>query len=100
MMARVCNHDNVVQFIGIVLPPTPAVITRYMANGSVEDVLIRPGRRNIRADLSIVNMLDMAKQAAAGVLHLHCENVIHRDLGKVSPSLLSLPQRGLNVFRA
>jgi serine/threonine protein kinase len=81
MMARVCNHDNVVQFIGVILPPLPSVVTRFMARGSVEDVMVKPGPRNTRDSIPFVSIVLMAKEAAAGVLHLHCENVIHRDLG-------------------
>lgn len=48
MMSRVCNHDNVVQFVGVVVEPRPAVVTKFMRCGSLEDVLVKSGARNRR----------------------------------------------------
>ncbi len=80
MMSRVCNHEHIVKFVGVVLPPHSSVVTTFMARGSVEDCLIRPGPKNSRFSTSLLQMLQMVVQAASGVLHLHAEGVIHRDL--------------------
>jgi hypothetical protein len=48
MMQRVARHENVIQFVGIVMPPNSAVVTRLM-QASVEDLLVRPGPKNIRS---------------------------------------------------
>ena len=41
---------------------------------------MRDGPRNRRSSLSWKQIMSMAMNAAAGVVHLHRENVIHRDL--------------------
>jgi serine/threonine protein kinase/ankyrin repeat protein len=79
-MARVCNHDNVVPLVGMVLEPVPSVIMTFMPGGSVEDLLVLPGPRSIRKYVKWFAVLKMLRDAAAGVLHLHCQGVIHRDL--------------------
>ena len=51
-----------------------------MRNGSVEDILVKPGPRNLRRGVAYSTLTRMAAEAAAGVVHLHGEDVIHRDL--------------------
>jgi len=75
VLSRVCNHSCVVQFVGICLSPTPAVITRYMPRGSVDNFLVK---NQEAVDHMLV--IRMALEAALGVHHLHQEEVIHRDL--------------------
>lgn len=41
MMRRVCNHDSIVQFVGVLLRPRPAVVTKFMRSGSLEELLVR-----------------------------------------------------------
>jgi hypothetical protein len=80
LMSRVCNHDNVVPLIGIVIAPVMAVVMKYMSGGSVEDLLVVPGPRNIRAQVPWYAVVKMLRDAAAGILHLHKQHVIHRDI--------------------
>jgi serine/threonine protein kinase len=77
-MARVCNHANVIDFVGVVLDPRPALVTRFMVMGSVEDMLVRPGPRRRR--LPLLRIVRMAADAAAGMVHLHMSGIVHRDL--------------------
>jgi hypothetical protein len=64
MMSRVCNHDHVVQFIGVIMPPHSAVVTKFMACGSVEDLLVRQGPRYRRDRLSLARIVRMAVEGA------------------------------------
>lgn len=81
VMERVCHHDNVVQFVGVLLEPKRSVVTRFMPRGSVQDVLVQRGARQFARDrLRWADLVRMAADAAAGILHLHREGVIHRDL--------------------
>eukprot|EP00752_Nemacystus_decipiens_P001312 g1302.t1 len=75
MLAKVCNHNCVVQFVGVLFRPTPSVVTMFMENGSVEDMLVSS---NSPAKKELV--VRMAIEAAKGVIHLHREGVVHRDL--------------------
>ncbi|CAN0190357.1 unnamed protein product, partial [Hapterophycus canaliculatus] len=71
----VCNHNCVVQFVGVLLRPVPSVVTMFMENGSVEDMLVSsdsPATKPL--------VVRMAIEAAKGVIHLHREGVVHRDL--------------------
>eukprot|EP00753_Platysulcus_tardus_P020785 PLAT8402.1.p2 GENE.PLAT8402.1~~PLAT8402.1.p2 ORF type:complete len:236 (-),score=120.67 PLAT8402.1:76-741(-) len=75
-METVGNHPNVVGFCGACsIPPHMCLVTPYMRNGSVYDVLV-----SRREPVELPLILQMAGDAAAGVLHLHSEGVIHRDL--------------------
>jgi len=80
MMARVSHHENIVQFIGVLLTPRPCVVTKLMRGGSVEDMLVVPGPLNKRKSISEQKIVEMLCDAAAGILHLHSEGVIHRDI--------------------
>ena len=91
-MARVGYHDHVVPLLGIVIAgPEDArddgccdgcgveLLTRYMARGSVRDILDASGRGECGAP-DWATVLRWAADAAAGVLHLHAEGIIHRDI--------------------
>lgn len=62
----VCNHNCVVQFVGVLLRPVPSVVTMFMENGSVEDMLVSSDKKATK-DL----VCRMAIEAAKGVIHLH-----------------------------
>lgn len=62
----VCNHNCVVQFVGVLFRPTPSVVTMFMENGSVEDMLVS-GDGSAKKEL----VVRMAIEAAKGVIHLH-----------------------------
>eukprot|EP01087_Luapelamoeba_hula_P024118 TRINITY_DN9065_c0_g1_i1.p1 TRINITY_DN9065_c0_g1~~TRINITY_DN9065_c0_g1_i1.p1 ORF type:complete len:717 (-),score=128.66 TRINITY_DN9065_c0_g1_i1:126-2276(-) len=74
-LERYSHHPNIVKFCGISTEfPHYAIITEFMEKGSLRDLLIRNN------DLSWKRIVGFAVDAAAGVLHLHCEKIIHRDL--------------------
>eukprot|EP00752_Nemacystus_decipiens_P002890 g2689.t1 len=75
MLAKVCNHNCVVQFVGVLFQPTPSVVTMFMENGSVEDMLVSS---NSPAKKELV--VRMAIEAAKGMIHLHREGVVHNYL--------------------
>ncbi|PRP87381.1 hypothetical protein PROFUN_01643 [Planoprotostelium fungivorum] len=68
------SHPNVVLFIGMTIPPQPlTMITEFCEGGSLFDHL-----RNHEADLPL--KMSWIVGIALGMLHLHKENVVHRDL--------------------
>ena len=87
MMAAL-RHPNVVGFLGVCLEP-PCIVTEYCARGSLTDVL-----RGAKTSPQKASMLDwskrlnMALDAAKGMLYLHnhAPPIVHRDLK--SPNLL------------
>lgn len=65
-MYAVCNHNCVVQFVGVLFRPTPSVVTMFMENGSVEGLLVSgdsPAKKELVGRMAI--------EAAKGVIHLH-----------------------------
>lgn len=78
VMSRVCHHDHVVEFVGVVLGADPVVVTKYCAQGNLASILVGSGAREPRMPLA--DRVNLLAQAAAGVLHLHREMIIHRDL--------------------
>ncbi|KAL6072594.1 mitogen-activated protein kinase kinase kinase 9, variant 2 [Balamuthia mandrillaris] len=94
MMERLSKHPNVVKFIGVVMQKqyhhhnedlkndlnnnvdlSFALILEYCPFGSLYDVVVKRKQR-----LPLVTLLRVARDIAAGILHLHKENVIHRDI--------------------
>jgi hypothetical protein len=76
---RVCRHPNVVRFIGATTKlPDLCLVFEYLPNGSLENVLFRQKRFASVADLP--RLVQIAEDCAAGVLHLHEESVVHRDI--------------------
>ena len=67
-------HANVVQFLGICTEPKLLIITEYLPYGSVHSLL------HSKVTLNITTTIKLAMRAAAGMHHLHSENIIHRDL--------------------
>jgi len=76
MMERVGNHPRVVRFLGVCATPGQplCIATEYLPGGAV-DRLLYSGR-----DLSFSLRMQWAMDAATGVLHLHAERIIHRDI--------------------
>ena len=79
------RHPNIVSFMGMCSSP-PCIITEFCAKGSLTDVL--KAAKHDPASLPWKERVRMAKEAATGMLHLHCQvpPIIHRDLK--SPNLL------------
>jgi serine/threonine protein kinase len=73
--ARAGNHPCVVKFIGVCTKQGHfCIVSEFCAKGSLERLV----RGNNRASLPLRTIVQMARDAAAGILHLHCESVIHR----------------------
>ncbi|PRP78274.1 LRR receptor-like serine/threonine-protein kinase GSO1-like [Planoprotostelium fungivorum] len=67
-------HPNIVTFIGMTFPPQSlSLITEFCAGGSLYEFL----RKN---DCMMDEKLKFISEIALGMLHLHKEKVIHRDL--------------------
>jgi len=84
----------VVEFVGFV-PSKLAVVTRYMANGSLQHMLYTPKPTAAAGPFGAVGVglpsefgsiarevcvVRMALEAAQGLQHLHSQGVIHRDV--------------------
>jgi serine/threonine protein kinase len=81
MMASL-RHPSIVMYLGVCLDP-PAVVTEYCARGSLADVLKRARTSPLlAAQLDWARRLNMALDAAKGMLYLHscAPPIIHRDL--------------------
>lgn len=80
------RSPHVVLFMGVCLDPL-ACVTEYCAQGSLFDVLRRARKQpEAAARLTWKRRLNMALEAALGMLYLHNMGVLHRDLK--SPNLL------------
>ncbi|PRP84431.1 putative leucine-rich repeat receptor-like protein kinase [Planoprotostelium fungivorum] len=67
-------HPNLVMFIGMTIPPQPlTMITEFCDGGSLYDY-IRKNKVDFDLKMKWINGI------ALGMLHLHKENVVHRDL--------------------
>lgn len=75
-MSRVGPHPCVVALLGVSKHDgRPCIVSEFMPRGSLLDVL-----RGGNPQPSLVQCLEMARDAAAGVVHLHAAGVVHRDL--------------------
>lgn len=75
IMEKYSNHPCIVKFCGISTKfPHYCIVTEYMERGCVRDALAD------NPDLPWKTIVGMALDAAAGILHLHAEHIIHRDL--------------------
>ena len=74
------RHPNIVQFYGYCMSPRYCIVMEYMPQGSLYDLLY--SRKDIQWELRIRMAIDMAR----GLLYLHEENIIHRDIK--SPNVL------------
>ncbi|MBP9726570.1 MAG: protein kinase [Gammaproteobacteria bacterium] len=69
------RHPNVIMLYGICLPPQQfGMVLEFMANGSLDQVLQRPG------ECSLSTRLTFALEMVSGLLYLHSKNIVHRDL--------------------
>jgi serine/threonine protein kinase len=77
MMRKMSHHPNIIRLFGICDDPTNfAIISQLCSNGSLHDILSkRPA-----GEIPWHRIVGIARDAAAGAYHLHCENLIHRDL--------------------
>ncbi|PRP88496.1 protein kinase domain-containing protein [Planoprotostelium fungivorum] len=74
ILHRLRAHPNVVMFIGMTIPPDPlSLVTEFCEGGGLYEYL----RKN---EVDWDTKLQFIKGIAQGMLHLHIEKVIHRDL--------------------
>mmetsp|Transcript_33593 Transcript_33593/g.84354 ORF Transcript_33593/g.84354 Transcript_33593/m.84354 type:complete len:607 (+) Transcript_33593:3-1823(+) len=76
LVHKLSHHPNVINFIGACTEaPNFALVTEWCPNGSMYDLLVKKKR-----PLTMLQLVRMMLGAAAGILHLHIEGVIHRDI--------------------
>lgn len=74
-LSRLRPHRRLVGFIGACEEPSLLIVTEFMPNGSLHN-LLHVSKTALAAD----RQLGMATQVTEGVVHLHDEGLIHRDL--------------------
>eukprot|EP01090_Pellita_catalonica_P014504 TRINITY_DN3719_c0_g1_i1.p1 TRINITY_DN3719_c0_g1~~TRINITY_DN3719_c0_g1_i1.p1 ORF type:complete len:592 (+),score=94.84 TRINITY_DN3719_c0_g1_i1:26-1801(+) len=78
LMERLGRHPNVVSFFGAITKNTSkmSLVIEWAGNGSVQDAFIK----DQTTEISLLTTLKIARDAACGIVHLHEEQVIHRDI--------------------
>ncbi len=76
LLQRCNSHPNIIKFIGMVHKgSTICIVTAFCAKGSLHEAYI------VRRDpYTLGDTCRILRDAALGVLHLHKEHVIHRDI--------------------
>jgi len=74
LMKKLRPHVNVVQFLGITSSPSLCIVTEFLDQGSLFKLVFSSSK----IDANI--LMNVVKGIAAGMLHLHREGVVHRDL--------------------
>jgi len=87
MMSKASGHANIIPLVGVVIQRDPyndpqvAIVTKYMSNGSLHDMLVNSASANYHGKtIPILELIAMAGKAASGVSELHGRGIIHRDL--------------------
>ena len=76
VMNLIGDHPNVIRLIGVCSKaPNLCLVTPWVTHGSLEDLLFKK-----REQLPLKTRIRVARDIAAGILHLHFEGIIHRDL--------------------
>jgi len=75
LMTRCSNHPNVIKFIGTCIENAQICIVTELQRCSVFDAVVERKEAFTKRDI-----LRILYQSACGVLHLHMEGVIHRDI--------------------
>jgi serine/threonine protein kinase len=77
-MRALPQHRNVCQFLGVLLLPSFAIVTRFYALGGLEGVVYKD-RPDI-APLSKAFVRRVLLGVARGLRHLHQHGIVHRDI--------------------
>ncbi|KAL6060152.1 Tyrosine-protein kinase jak2 [Balamuthia mandrillaris] len=79
IMQKLRPHTNVLQLLGVAYQDnTPFCITELMPKGNLWHFLqTKEGKEFVQ---TTTNLVQMAKEIAAGMNHLHSEGIVHRDL--------------------
>lgn len=79
MMERLSNHPNIVKFVGAITKGDEgasfALVTEFCPRGSLYDLLVKKKKK-----LPLITLVRMARDIASGILHLHKEMIVHRDI--------------------
>lgn len=79
VMNQIGDHPNVIRLIGVCsVPPNLCLVTPWITHGSLEDLLLKPRDPPLNLPLKVI--VRIARDIAAGILHLHLDQIIHRDL--------------------
>ncbi|KAL6055024.1 Tyrosine-protein kinase [Balamuthia mandrillaris] len=91
LMEKLGRHPNVVSFFGALTTGSyMSLVTEFAELGSVYDFLVVKQKQ-----LPFRTVVKIARDAALGILHLHCENVIHRDIAARNVLLKGPPYTAL-----
>jgi len=71
------RSPHVVFFYGCVVKPLPSLVTEFLPNGSLYDVMTRP---DIKIDWEVVITLSIESARAVNTLHCWKPQIMHRDL--------------------
>lgn len=73
---RLQHHPNIAHLVGVCTNRYPfCLVSEYYPRGSLYDILVKR-----KEDVEWHRLVWVAMTAAAGILHLHKEDVVHRDI--------------------
>ena len=82
------RHPNVVSFLGVCLEADsqPMLVTEYVAGGALDGALYPRLGPSL---LTSMRRLSVARDVAAGLMHIHARGLLHRDLKPANVLLAS-----------
>ncbi len=87
------QHENILSFVGCILRPHFAIITEWCPGSSLY--------RHIHVEevnWKMNQLIDIAKQTAAGMEYLHNKNILHRDLKSNNIFLIEKDANNLPIY--
>ncbi|ETO29225.1 Kelch repeat-containing protein [Reticulomyxa filosa] len=88
--SKASNHPNIVRYYGFCQVPF-CLVMEYMDGGSVQEYLRHDKPQSIQ--ISPLQRIIIAKQAALGIKHLHDHKIVHRDIAARN-LLMKDPRKG------
>ncbi|GMH82113.1 hypothetical protein TrST_g9749 [Triparma strigata] len=87
-----CRHENLLPLLGYCRAPDLCLVYPFMENGSLFDLLHLTDRRERKGALlpSFISRLELLRQVVSGLVYLHGENFVHRDIKSANILLDSL----------